>query len=256
MAKSLLGFHVPREIASLDFADLPQSQELSDGLERLKVERLGELERISLPELHQGSNTAKAIFLELGCLLRRAKCGEFRKLRRDGWHERKRDHLWENWSGDKPSEKIEIPQASTRLPLVVFEMPPRLRNILHGLGLKQAGDLNGKEYRHFLRAPGMGVKTMRDLREVVQRIQEGRTLTTLRAPQETVQSSRCFIVPEAMRGVVPYELRISARLDGVLRRMGIARLGDLHGVEQYEMHLVSGCGAKTLKEALALIGQA
>ena len=59
-----------------------------------------------------------------------------------------------------------------------------------------------------------------------------------------------------MRGAIPYDLPISVRLDGVPRRTGIARLGDLHGMEFYEMHMMSGCGPKTLKEVLLLIERA
>lgn len=256
MTNSILRFYVPEDIARLDFADLPQSNELSEALERLQVERLGDLGKISVPELRRVTKAVKAVTLELGCLLRRAKDGEFRHLCGEAHCKPDPEGLWRSRPRDVPGEKIEIPETATGLPLALFEVPPRLRNTLHVLGLKHASDLNGKEYRHFLRVPGIGMKTVQDLKKLVQQIREGRTGTPRPVPEKKLRAPLCFIVPEAVRGVIPYDFPISVRLDGVLRRMGIARLGDLHDMEFHEMHMMSGCGPKTLKEALRLIERA
>ncbi len=256
MAKLILRFNVPESIGRLEFADLPQSRELSEALERLQVERLGDLREVSLPELSRVSKAANAVTLELGCLIRRAKCGEFGNRSVEAFCKHDLEKLWRSWPGEVPGETIVIPEAATGFPLAVFKMPSRLRNILHFLGFKCAGELRGREYRHFLRMPGIGVRTLQDLRNLVRQIQEGPG----DAPPPLIEKKRrvspCFVVPEAVRGVVPYGLPISARLDGVLRRMGIARLGDLHGMELSEMHMMSGCGPKTLQEAWQLIEQA
>lgn len=254
MSQSILRFSIPVDIAKLDFAGLPQSSELSEALERLQVERFGDLIRISVPDIRRVTKADRAVTLELGCLLRRAKSGEFGKLAsgEDGapdW-----SWLWQIRPRDASGERIEIPEAQTNLPLALFEMPVRLRNILQRFGFKRASDLNGKEYQHFLRGPGMGPKTLGDLRRLVQQIREGGTVTPRTKKKQP--RSACFIVPEAVRDLIPYDLPISTRLDGVLRRMGIARLGELQAMEFHELLMISGSGLKTLKEALGLIKRA
>jgi hypothetical protein len=253
MERPSLRFQVPESIGSLAFADLPQSPELSEELERLHVQCLGDLKNIALPGPRRASKADKALILEVGCLLRRAKRGEFGKRSGEGLCQRDWGHLWRTSPGHVPGETIDIPEAASGVPLAVFEMPPRLRNILQVLDLKHAGDLNGREYQQFLRAPGMGAKMLQALRKVVQQIREAPGGTCEPIPEKKSRVPPCFVVPEAVRDVIPYDFPITPRLDGVLRRMGIARLGDLHGMEFCEMSLLAACGPATLKEALRLI---
>jgi hypothetical protein len=256
MERSILRFRVPENIARLEFADLPQSSELTEALEQLRIERLGELGRISVTDLRRASKAADAVTLELGCLIRRAEHGEFGKDSEEAIRKHDHESLWRILPGDVAGERIEIPATAIGLPLAAFQMPTRLRSILQRLEFKHAGDLNGKEYRHFLRVTGVGVKTVQDLRVLVQQIREGPGDAAQLLSEKRTRVSPCFTVPEVVRSVVPYDFPISARLDGVLRRMGIAQLSDLHGTAFYEMHMMLGCGRKTLKEALQLIEQA
>jgi hypothetical protein len=258
MAESILRFWVPREVEGLEFADLPQSVELSDVVYRLQLECLGDLHRISVRELRRTTKAAKAVTLELGCLVRRAKRGEFGKLPGEVFYTPNFEYVWPTpWPGEAPGEQIEIPAAAMPLPLAIFEMTGRLRNILYRLGFEHASDLNGRQYCHFLRLQGVGGTTAQDLRILVQRIREGRPGTPRPVAQKKAPiPPPCFVVPQTLKDIIPYDLPISARLDGILRRMGIARLGDLVGIEYREMLAMLGCGQKTLREALQLLERA
>jgi hypothetical protein len=253
MERPSLRFQVPESIASMAFADLPQSPELSEEVQRLQVQSLGDLKNIALPNPGRATKADKALILEVGCLLRRAKRGEFGKRSGEGFCRRDWGHLWRTSPGHVAGKMIDLPEAASGVPLALFKMPTRLRNILHVLDLKHAGDLKGREYQQFLRAPGMGAKMLQALRIVVQQIREAPGGTCEPIPEKTSRVPPCFVVPEAVRDIIPYDFPISPRLDGVLRRMGIARLGDLHGTEFCEMSLLAACGPATLKEALRLI---
>jgi hypothetical protein len=69
MEKPTLRSRVREKMANLQLADLPQSSQLSELLEQLQIERLGQLETVSIADLRRASKAADALTLELGCLL-------------------------------------------------------------------------------------------------------------------------------------------------------------------------------------------
>jgi len=54
----------------------------------------------------------------------------------------------------------------------------------------------------------------------------------------------------------PFDLPLSVRLEGVLRRKGVRQLGDLHGVPLRELKGFANCGNTTISELTHLIKRA
>ena len=74
-------------------------------------------------------------------------------------------------------------------------------------------------------------------------------------PSQT-KAQHTFEVPEAARGLNPFELPLSTRLEAALRRRNVSRLGDLNGVTEHELKSAGNCGAGTLAELAQLIKRA
>src|ERR1035438_7666937 len=70
------------------------------------------------------------------------------------------------------------------------------------------------------------------------------------------KSLRAFSVPESVRGLDPFELPLSTRLEAALRRQGVLHLGDLHALPQRDLQAVGNCGAGTIAELVRLIKRA
>lgn len=259
MATRMLYFQVRERIANLELADYPQSHELSAALERLGVECFGDVKRLSLQDLRSVSEVPSAVALELGSLIRRAERGEFGYPAGEPCFEKaQRVPTWTSPT-EPPGEAISIPKGVRGLPLSMFQMSVRLHNILRTLEFSQAGDLHGRPYKHFLRLRNCGPKTLQELRKLVQQIRESpaegpQPVPYKKSPRLKVTCS--FAIPKEARHLVPYELPVSRVLDGVLRRKGITRLGDLHGMAFSELRMLNGCGPKTVNELLALIERA
>jgi len=252
-------FSVSDRIAGLDLADCLQSEELSAVLDRFGVEKFRDLRCVSLQDLREVSEAASTLALELGCLIRRAERGEFRRPVAETFSDEIRLVPASTAPTEPPGETIWIPKAVRGLVLSMFQSSARLQTIFHRLGFSRAGDLQGRQYKHFLRLRNFGPGTLQDLRKLIQEIQQAPPEGPKPAPQKNAPGSRrtrSFAVPEAARDVVPYDLPISPALDGALRRKGITRLGDLEGTEYSELSRMTGCGPKSVKTLLALIERA
>ena len=63
----------------------------------------------------------------------------------------------------------------------------------------------------------------------------------------------CISIPANVSHFNPLEFPSSARLEGLFRRKGIARLGDLHGVALEELRNFGNCGPRTIAELVHLL---
>ncbi len=63
----------------------------------------------------------------------------------------------------------------------------------------------------------------------------------------------CLSVPASARDLNPFEFPSSARLEGVFRRKGITRLGDLQGLDLQELRQFGNCGPRTIAELVDLL---
>jgi len=135
-------------------------------------------------------------------------------------------------------------------------MSVRLTHILECKGFRQLGDLHGLSFREFLSFRNCGKKTVNELRGIVSTIQQvqqsrdGRLVsTTNNAP---VQGG-CFFITAVAQEMSPFELPLSVRLERVLEKHGVIRLGDLNGVSVSQFHGLRNCGRKTVAELVRLL---
>jgi hypothetical protein len=63
----------------------------------------------------------------------------------------------------------------------------------------------------------------------------------------------CLSVPASARDMNPFEFPSSARLEGVFRRKGITRLGELDGLPLEELRQFGNCGPRTISELVHLL---
>jgi hypothetical protein len=76
------------------------------------------------------------------------------------------------------------------------------------------------------------------------------------APQQSERArGDCLSVPASVSHLNPFEFPSSARLEGLFRRKGVTRLGDLHGVALEDLRNFGNCGPRTIAELVDLIQQ-
>jgi hypothetical protein len=63
----------------------------------------------------------------------------------------------------------------------------------------------------------------------------------------------CLSVPDSVSHLNPFEFPSSARLEGLFRRRGVTRLGELHGVPLEELRNFGNCGPRTIAELVHLL---
>jgi hypothetical protein len=152
-----------------------------------------------------------------------------------------------------------IPQESLGQPLSGFSISVRLKRIFELKRFKLLGDLHGIGFAEFLRFRNCGTKTLEELRGLVRSIQRGQVAVpgasidaTAPAP---VQAGYFFISTKAHE-LNLRDLPLSARLEGVLAKKRVARLGDLNGISVQELRRLPNCGKKTIEELVRLVERA
>jgi hypothetical protein len=73
-------------------------------------------------------------------------------------------------------------------------------------------------------------------------------------PREPARGA-VLTVPASIGHLNPFEFPSSARLEGLFRRKGIARLGELDGVPLSELRSFGNCGPRTITELVHLVDQ-
>ena len=75
--------------------------------------------------------------------------------------------------------------------------------------------------------------------------------SALKRPEQA--RGACLSVPSHVSHFNPFEFPSSARLEGLFRRKGITRLGDLDGVPLEELRNLGNCGVRTIAELVHLL---
>jgi hypothetical protein len=265
--KATLTFPVPCEIVQLQPADCPMSDELEAALQDLAVRSFADLRWVSLKDLRQLGDTTGALSLELGCLIRRASRGEFGPVGDEAWIS---PWLADFWWKDGPGEEeagsgcsapadarsgdvFSIPKSARGIPVPHLPMSSRLANILCGAGLEFLGGLHRVTSAQLRTLDGCGPVALNELKAIVEAVLEGRLQPRPPPAVEPAPAPPQFRIPQLFHDVSPYRFALSRRLDGVLRRAGIDRLGELDGMEFSRILCMSNCARKTFRELVELI---
>jgi hypothetical protein len=244
-------FQVPPAIHDLSPQDLPVSIRLAGVLMRLGIQRMGQLHGLPIRRLLMTSNCGRHTLNELNTLLRRAEAGEF-GLSGEGESRTPADRT--------PPDYISIPEHLKATPVEGQGLPERLRSLLRCSGIRLLGDLDGKrlsdfeEYREswqgaisalrlmIIRAIHPGVAPDRRTRPILVRYWW--------APERAIEVAR------PAGDLWLKDLPVCFRLEGVLRNLGIERLGQLQGLPIQKLLVSANCGAKTLAELRILLRRA
>jgi len=251
----------------MQLADCPISDGLASTLECLGVRSFYDVHAVSLQDFRRLGDKSGGLALELGAVIRRAARGEFGKpYSPAGTPDRFATFWWKGSAvpGEEPAadglptavatDAFYIPEPARDIQITVIPMSSRLRNILTFSGLEYLGGLHGVTAKQILSLRHSGPKCLQELRHVVQGVLEGRLrLLTPRPTRDERRAAKRFSVPPDLHCLSPYSFPLSRRLDGVLRRAGIACLGDLQGMAFDELLVLTYCGPQTLSELLRLL---
>ena len=165
-----------------------------------------------------------------------------------------------NPSPDNPPDHISIPENLKSRPVEPLKsklaggprIPERLSHVLQYAGIRVLGDLDGKRLSDFETYRGCGQGTVWALRGMILRALHPAVKPDLRMrpipmrdwwpPAQTIEVAR------AVRGLSLKDLPVSARLEGVLKGLGIRRLGQLHGLSVCDLLARPNFGRTTLAE--------
>jgi hypothetical protein len=159
--------------------------------------------------------------------------------------------------GASSAETIFIPEDIRGQPIPLANLSRRLAHVLEVRGLRLLGDLHGLPLDDFLKFRNFGKKSYAELLDFVISIRHRPPLPGALAAMPTpAVLADCFVVPPDIRDLNPFELPLSVRLQRVLERKGITRLGDLHGLAPIELRRYRNCGRRTIKELITLLKRA
>ena len=154
------------------------------------------------------------------------------------------------------SDQILIPEEVRAQPLSVFPMSVRLAHVLELGGFRQLGDLHGLSFGEFLSFRNCGKKTVNELRGIVsmaQQVQQSPDGRLVSTTNNIPVQCGCFFIAAGAQEMSPFVLPLSVRLERVLEKRGIIRLGDLHGVSVSEFRRLRNCAGKTVAELIRLL---
>ena len=232
--------------------DLPISVRLSHVLEALGIERLGQLHGLPVRDLLKVPNCGCHTLEELKTVLRRVEAGEF-GLPQEGRPSRTPTDL-------HPPDYISIPEHLRATPVRGQGLPEGLGELLRRTGICVLGNLDGKRLSDFEDHHGWPRQALWGLRQVI--------LTTIHPDLPPDRRTRPIPIhhwwpPERPIEVSPtlhdlrlQDLPVSARLEGVLKDLGIESLRQLHGLPRGKLWVRANCGPKTLAELRILLRRA
>ncbi len=241
-------------------SDRKRSPELSSAFRKMRVETFGDLSGVCLRNFQRVSRAGGTLFLEVRELIRRARQGDFAasSLPHPGTQAgpialnvprpamplpAASPSPQTEVSLDVPAAKpdspadeiIFIPQEARGTPLSAFQLSARLQHIFEAKGFRLFGDVHGLALTVFLKFRDCGKKTVAELQELVHAVQRAHQTTTAGAERVVVHEpppsvfAGALFIPASVQSINAFDLPLSARLEGALRKRKIIRLGDLHG---------------------------
>ena len=174
------------------------------------------------------------------------------------------------------SRAIEIPTNLRDQPLDASQTSARLSAVLERFGIEVLGDLHGRKVVDFAWEKNCGPKTLYELDLLARRarFRNGKASSgrhrngcaqashmpphsfSAVATAKVQEDAARLAVPESICGLSFHELPITTRLANVVRAMGARSLGDLNGLNAFELLQYKACGWTTISEIQQLIERA
>lgn len=242
MTKSLV-ILIPEIARDWPVASMPVSTRLERILSRIGCVHLGDLQNVPYEQISRRKNCGKQTLEELQSLLTRIESGKLRFSTGDV----RLCHAGDEVRGRAISE---------------FQWSVRCYNCLMVCDVRTVGDLAQMSESELLRVKNFGRKSLSEVKALLASVglqlgmksSEDR-LRSAEGQQRIAEesSSTHIFVPQSARGWALSQMPISARLSGVLERLGARLLGDLQGVSFDEVAKVRNCGRRTLAELRAFV---
>ena len=181
-------------------------------------------------------------------------------------------------------EKIIIPQIVFHLPIEALPLSVRLDNVLNALNVRELGELDGMSFNEFQKTRNCGLKTVNELKEILERANVGEfddwlNEISVRAVGQanltiniddlleteldagfTIHANATFLyvnnrlfIPERYKEISLSRLPLSVRLNNVLAKADCKVLGDLQNLDFNEFRKTRNCGEKTVVELFEFI---
>ena len=249
---------IPQSVREWATDALPVSIRLWNVLKRLGYHKLGDLHGESYKEIYQTKNCGRKTILELrDFITERLSDDDTQELA--NFIERKKPSEIKK----RQPETIYIPQEARGLPLSSFSLPTRLGNILSDLDFRLVGDLQGFAYHNFENLENCGSKTISELKEFVENIQQGifkieaSATQIILTPQELNLSRLVKFIDNFLSELPPRErdilgLRFGASGNAALT---LEEVGGKYGVTRERIRQIQSQLLKKLKNRLGQAGE-
>ena len=151
---------------------------------------------------------------------------------------------------------ITIRAGACARPLSSLPLSQRLGSALLNAGVMYLGDLCGRSYGDLNRLPLITPRCLLELRALVDRINGGDSIEFRTRPPYWLRDGWSRIaIPVAYRDMPLVEFVLSVRLEGVLTRAGLKRMGNLHGHNWGWFYVQRGAGPKLARELNGLVNE-
>lgn len=275
-------FFVPTNIGHWRFSGLPASAALRRAVRRMNLFRLADLNGVTAKDFYRIGVNGSKLVLELNELIDAVRTGNpptnteavCEPTYATAQSEQPSISAVETNLEAKPNcqaistvlspsveqlDLIFIPEEIKDKLLSEFNISVRLWHILDFKRFHALGDLHGLTFSEFLSFRNCGRKTLEELRELVSMVSKAcrpNQPTPNGTSMEAPVPPGCFLIPASLRNLNPFDLPLPARLEGIFKKEGIVRLGDLHGLSVRDFLNLGNCGRKTVAELIRLIERA
>ena len=135
-------------------------------------------------------------------------------------------------------------------------MSVRLTHVLQRAKVRLLGDLHGLTFESLAKSRHCGVKTIRELAQIVAAAKKNARDPAFPAVNGSASPALEFTVPERVRRLALADLPVTKRLEHLFQTLHVSRLGQLHGRSSSEFLEHKNCGVKTIRELQELISRA
>lgn len=245
-------FSVPPPVAGRLVSDISLSGPARAALRKLKLNRLGDLERLSASQLVSTSPQWAAILRELNEAIIREQgpTGP-----RAGGRRKKRIRRKPGTRPGGPDDEISIAPAAGALSIARLGTSRRLLRLLRQHKVATLGDLQGQAMSALRSSRGFGSGCSQELRDIVARANAGQPPL----PPKAASARKLFgtwTVPGKAASLKVEDLPLSVRLEGVLKKLGVTTMGELEPLSRGDVIHTPNCGVRTLSEIDELVARA
>ena len=205
---------VPPSRADLRFVDLPISKRLYRTIHKIGIDRLGDLNGRNAIQLQEHPGVGPSRVAEIQQLVMRATAGEFKDL------------------------VLHVPFPAADLRFADLPISKRVTRLIKKLRIERLGDLDGRSSVEFLAYPGVGQRTIAEIKHLVARAAADE-FTALEIDESEKVPELLRLIETSIEGLHPAERQIFLEKIGYEDRplLTVSDLGKKQGVTREAIRL-------------------